>query len=58
MRCSYFLSLDLPLVLGTELFQLLLIVQGQHLLLVCILGGLTPAFRLFQIEPPAHGSKH
>ena len=55
-------SLDLSLVLGTELLELLLLLrlgelvgqrlQGQHRLLVGILGGLTPTFHLLRVQHP------
>jgi len=38
--------LDLPLVLGAELLQLLLLFQGEHWLVVGILGCLPLAFHL------------
>ena len=44
-------GLDLPLALGTELFQLLLLFQVQHWLFVGILGGLMPAIHLLRIKP-------
>ena len=44
-------SLDLPLALGAELFELLQLGNGQHKLVVAILGGLPPTLHLLRQQP-------
>ncbi len=43
---------DLPLVLGSELLELLLLFQGEHWLFIGILGGLPPPAHLLGEHPP------
>ena len=45
-------GLDLPLVLRAELLQLLLLFQGQNLLLIGILGCLPPTLHLLRVSAP------
>ena len=44
-------DLDFPLILVKELIWFNLLLLGEHWLLVGILDGLRPTFRLFQVPP-------
>lgn len=43
---------DLPVVLGSELLELLLLLQGEHWLFIGILAGLPPTAHLLRDQPP------